>query len=310
MNFWESVGRRIRDYVALRRGLGLDFTTQARTLKAFGAHLEAVGCRGPLTQQLAVDFVNTRDVTPETRARRYGVVRLFAAYLSTFDPRTETLDPRALPRMRRRRPVRIPTDAELSRLLAAARSISVREPLRGIAMHAILGLLACTGMRTGEVVRLDRTDVDLKAGVITIRRSKFRKDRLVPIHATTCRVLRAYACARDARLPSVASPAFFLNLRCTRLGQGGLGYGFHQAQKRAGTAMRPSDLRHRFAVRRLEAWHRNGRAVQAMLPLLATYLGHVRYTDTAWYVTATADLLRLASARLFRALEPGRRGTT
>jgi integrase len=164
----------------------------------------------------------------------------------------------------------------------------------------LVGLLASTGLRSGEAGRLDLADVDLADGVLHIRKTKFRKDRLVPVHATTLAALRQYASHRDRVFPAPKDSAFFLSSRGNRLSSAGLNIAFNAACKLASLeALRPHDLRHRFAVTRLAAWHREQLDVQALLPLLATYLGHARYTDTAYYVTGTADLLGMAADRAF-----------
>ncbi|KSV84136.1 tyrosine-type recombinase/integrase [Sinorhizobium sp. GL28] len=167
----------------------------------------------------------------------------------------------------------------------------------------LIGLLASTGLRSGEALRIDRADVDLTSGVPSIRKTKFRKDRLVPVHPTTLDALRAYARQRDLAYPKSKDRAFFLSSRGNRLSSAGLQLAFAAACKIAGLddgkALRPHDLRHRFAVTRLAAWHREQADVQALLPLLATYLGHTRYSDTAYYVTATAELLGIAAERAF-----------
>lgn len=222
-----------------------------------------------------------------------------------FDVGTEALDPNALPRSRVTPPARILDGDELERLMTAARGLSPRWPLRGLTLFTILGLLASTGLRSGEALRLDRSDVDLRRGVLQIRLTKFRKDRLVPVHSTTRDALRAYSCARDVVFSESASAAFFLSLRGGRLSSGGLQAAFWQARTLAGLdggpgrQLRPHDLRHRFATTRLAAWHREGVDVQSRLPLLATYLGHVLYSDTAYYVTGTAELLGLAACKAF-----------
>jgi integrase len=158
-------------------------------------------------------------------------------------------------------------------------------------------------LRSGEALRLDRANVDLAGGVLHIRKTKFRKDRLVPVHMTTLAALRTYARHRDAAFPAPKDAAFFLSSRGNRLSPSGLNVAFGRACALAGLdggkALRPHDLRHRFAIARLAAWHREGADVQAMLPLLATYLGHGRYTDTAYYVTGTAELLGIAASRAF-----------
>jgi integrase len=303
--FSRLLSRRIDSYIHYRRSLGYVYESQASTLRAFTQFVRERADRGPLTQKLALAFVLSCDVTPNVRARRYGVLRNFAEYLSVYDPRTEPFDPHALPRMRAVPPVRILDERELSRLLEAARECSRLHPIRGETLRTVIGLLASTGLRSGEALRLDRSDVDLERGILLIRQSKFRKDRLVPVHPTTREALGRYACARDAAYPAPTSPAFFLSLRGGRLCSHGFGAAFHQACLKAGLhkgsprGVRPHDLRHRFAVTRLVQWHRDGADVQARLPVLATYLGHARYADTAYYITGTPELLGLAAARAF-----------
>lgn len=303
--FDELLAESVRGYVRLRRSAGYDFRSQAATLESFRLFVEQRGYAGPLTREIAMVFVLSQAVTPNVRARRHGVLRRFAEYLVVFDGRTELLDPRALARSRAIPPVRILDDDELARLLAACREVFEDEPLRGLALHAVVGLIASTGMRSGEARRLDRADVDLTSGVLTVRRSKFRKDRLVPMHPTTTEILRSYAAARDAAMPTPKSEAFFLTRRADRMDHGTLSHDFRSARARAGLdggtprPPRPHDLRHRFAVTRLVRWSREGVDVQARLPVLAAYMGHVNYSSTAYYVTATAELLALASERAF-----------
>jgi integrase len=175
--------------------------------------------------------------------------------------------------------------------------------LRGSTLATLVGLLASTGLRSGEAVRLDRGDVDLTSGVILVRKTKFRKDRLVPVHPTTRVALRRYARERDDVFPTPKGEAFFLSSRGCRLSAGSLQANFAKARKLAGLdegkPLRPHDLRHRFAVTRLGLWHQQRADVQALLPLLATYLGHASYSDTAYYLTGSSDLLAIAAERAF-----------
>jgi integrase len=267
---------------------------------------------GPLTQETALNVVFSWDGTTNGRAIRNGVVRRFAEYLAIYDPQTAVLDPRALPRSRAIPPPRILSDDELGSLMRACRSVSPGYPVRAMVLAPLVGLLASTGLRSGEALRLDRADVDLTGGVLQIRKTKFRKDRLVPVHSTTLEALRDYARqsarrgryrTRNSIFPVPKDPAFFLSSRGNRLSSAGLGQAFAAACRIAGLdkgkILRPHDLRHRFAVTRLAVWHREKADVQALLPVLATYLGHVRYSDTAYYVTATADLLGMAAERAF-----------
>lgn len=294
---------KVETYIELRHSLGYSFKKQAGTLRAFARYVEAEQLDGPLTRRMALGFVLSFGGAANGRATRHGVLRRFCEYLAVHDARTEGLDRRAFPRSRAIPPARILSDDELTALIVACGRLSPTRPYRGRMLTALVGLLASTGLRSGEALRFDRADVDLGDGVLHIRMTKFRKDRLVPVHATTLAALRQYAHERDAAFPTPKDHGFFLSSRGCRLSPSGLQGAFGAACKLAGLdndrPLRPHDLRHRFAVTRLATWYRENADVQAMLPLLATYLGHAHYSDTAYYVTGTADLLGTAADRAF-----------
>ena len=303
--FVDDLTASVDSYLALQHSLGYQFRKQAGSLRTFLRYVRSTGARGPLSQALALECVMTSGLAPYGKAIRYAVIRRFAQYHAAFDPRTEAFDPRVLPTSRAIPPPRILSDEQLRSLMAASERISAKQPLRGRTIGTVIGLLASTGLRSGEAVRLDRTDVDLTSGVLEIRKSKFRKDRLVPVHPTTLTALQDYTRHRDLAFPTPKTAAFFVSTRGTRLSKAALYYGFEQAcalarvNEHAAKALRPHDLRHRFAVTRLAEWHRAKIEVQSMLPLLATYLGHARYSYTAYYITATSELLSLAAASAF-----------
>ena len=288
-DFSTTLAQRIDSYIALQRSLGYAFCKQAAILRTFLRDVEANQLAGPLTQQMALDFVPSGGATPVCRAVRYAVLRRFAEYLAVYDSRTSALDPRALPRSRAIPPPRILSDQELNRLFAAIDRLSPQHPQRRQTLATLVGLLASTGLRSGEALRLDRADVDLTAGVLAVRQSKFHKDRLVPVHATTVAALCEYARLRNLAFPQSHCPAFFVSLRGCRLSHTALNVAWREACALAGLAEphtkrpRPHDLRHRFVVTRLVTWHRQQADVQTLLPVLATYLGHTRYSDTAYY---------------------------
>lgn len=307
--FAMMLDERVEAYIALRRSLGYSFDKQAAILRELVRYVVTEQPDGPLSRRTVLGFIFSREGTANGRAVRYGVVRRFSEYLAIFDPSAEALDPKALPRSRAIPPPRILSDEELARLMAACSRVSPDYPERGKFLVPLVGLLASTGLRSGEALRLDRGDVELTTGILHIRRTKFRKDRLVPIHTSTLTVMREYARHRDAAFPAREEPAFFISSRGTRLSSAGLGVAFKAATSLAGLdqggkPLRPHDLRHRFAVKRLAIWHQERADVRAMLPLLATYLGHARYTDTAYYVTAGADLLAMAAERALARREP------
>ena len=173
----------------------------------------------------------------------------------------------------------------------------------------LFGLLAVTGLRINEALHLDRCDVDLEAGVLVIRRTKFGKSRLVPIHPTTQEALRAYGEARNRIIPKPDIPAFFVSERRTRITEWSTRYTFAVVSRtiglrappregRHGHGPRIQDLRHRFAAQTLITWYRAGVDVERKLPKLSTYLGHVHTADTYWYLEAIPELLQLAADRL------------
>ena len=306
-SFSSIIGERLVAYIDLQRALGFQFERQVSALRAFDEYLEKRGNPQPLTQELVLDFATADpSSSAENCARRYNVIRRFCEYLATYDPKTPTLDPKLLPRTNSRLPSRIITDEELSGLLFEARRISQRNPVRGVTLQTMIGLAASTGLRIGEVVRLDRSDVDLKTGILSIRRTKFYKDRYVPTHPSTLSVLQSYAAVRDSTYPEWRAPAFFVTTSETRFCCVTLRESFREAAKRAklrgptGKGLSFHSLRHRFAVKRLVAWYSAGVDVQAMLPALATYMGHVHYSYTAHYLTATAQLMGLAAERYNR----------
>jgi integrase len=301
--FARMLAEKVESYIQLRRTLGYAFKKQAGTLRALVRFVEAEDLDGPLTKDMALNFVLSFEGAANGRAIRHGVLRRFCEYLAVFDARTEALDPRSLPRNRAIPPPRILSDEDLALLIEACRCLSPTIHHRGQTLVTLVGLLASTGLRSGEALHLDRADVDLASGVLHIKKTKFRKDRLVPVHATTLAALRQYARHRDETFSVPKDDAFFLSSRGKRLSHSGLLFGFGAACKLAGLdngkRLRPHDLRHRFAVTRLAVWHREHADIQALLPLLATYLGHARYSDTAYYITATADLLGMAADRAF-----------
>jgi integrase len=291
-------------YIKLLASLGYRLQNPAFVLEAFDRWVFEKGYIGPLTQERALEFAsNNPKNSVNYCARRYQVIRHFSEYLATFDPQTPRLDPEALQRSTARNPRHLYTEQELAKILNEARNVSKKNPFAGLTLHTMIGLAASAGLRISEVARLDREDVDLKTGILNIKHSKFDKSRLVPLHKTTLEVVRNYAAVRDVAYPKCKAVAFFINSRQQRFARNTLQQLFAGAACRAGLrgpkGRGPGfhDLRHYFATERLLRWYKAGIDVQAMLPVLATYMGHAHYTDTAYYLTATAELLGLAAGR-------------
>jgi integrase/recombinase XerD len=296
-----ALDQHVDDYLRLRRTLGYDLFEAERLLHRFVAHLDATGVEH-VTTVVALEWSLEPKATAPSRvpATRYTAVRGFARYMSGIDPRTEIPPAGVIPRRRSWRPPFIYTDEDVLALLEQARR-SIPQPLRAATMETLIGLLAATGLRVGEALRLDRADVDWTEGVLHIRRSKFRKSRLVPVTASTVNALERYAEQRDRLRPTSVSDSFFISLRGTRVIYECVLKTFRKLCENAGVGAgstvhpRIHDLRHRFAVRALLGWYRDGVDVQPRLAWLAAYLGHRDPRSSYWYLSAAPELLAHAA---------------
>lgn len=295
-------------YLAVRRGLGTELLRPAAYLHHFVEFLDREGA-SVVTTALALRWATApAAATPATKASRLNDVRRFAAWLSATDPRTEVPPRGLLPDRYRRRAPYIYSDEEIERIVREAARLESPSGLRAQTYATLFGLLAATGLRLGEAIALDRDDVDLRAGVLAIRRTKFGKSRFVPVHDSTRKALQRYAQRRDLLAPRPVSPAFLVSEGGTRVTQCSARYNFVVVSRAIG--LRPParghhhgrgprlhDMRHRLAARTLVRWYREGRDVERELPKLATYLGHVHVADTYWYIEAVPELLQLATER-------------
>jgi integrase/recombinase XerD len=295
----------LKEYLAVRRALGFKLRDSGFALTRFVDFAEAHDADF-ITTQLALTWAQQPvRADPARWARRLGIVRLFARYCAGLDSRTEVPAERLLPHASRRKPPHLYSDAEILRLLEAARTLPSRTGLRAATYETLFGLMAVTGMRTREPIGLDRDDVDFSEGVITIRHSKFGKSRCVPLDPSTQRALQNYQLRRDQLCPHPRTPAFFLAEHGSRVTPSAMQWTFRKLSFQIGLRKpahhrdpRLHDLRHSFAVRTLLSWYRSGLDVERQVPKLATYLGHTHVRHTYWYLSATPELLQQAVLRL------------
>ncbi len=291
------------DYLALRRALGHELADARRLLPRFVAYLDAIGAP-TVTVEAALAWAQQPDVSPASSVwpSRMMVARGFARYMAGIDPRTQVPPPGLIPSRQRWRPPFIYSADDVAALMAAARSLHQRLPA---ATHeTVIGLLAATGLRIGEALNLDRSDIDWGNGVLLIRESKFTKTRQVPVLTSTLGALERYAEVRDQLCLRPTTRSFFVSLRGARLIYPVVQEVFRRlcdgAGVGAGAASRPRihDFRHSFAVNTLLEWYRTGENVEVCLPWLSTYLGHRDPRSTYWYLSAAPELLALAAGRL------------
>lgn len=302
----------VEDYIALRRSLGFKLDDMAADLTKFASFLEQKAAPY-ITTALALEWaMQSTDHLPSHWARRLGFVRVFARHWSATDPRTEIPPAGLLPfRPQRARPY-LYTEQEIQRLLAAAKSLSPASGLRPWTYHCLFGLLAVSGLRISEAIKLERQDVDFYQGVLTIRQTKFNKNRLIPLHTSTRDVLSEYAEHRDRLVPNPSSSCFLLN-DCGRcLERSAVRRTFYDLSRQIGlrgpadhTGPRIHDFRHRFALNTLIQWYRAGEDIERRLPVLSTFLGHAHVADTYWYLSIHPELMGLATERLEQRWEAG-----
>jgi len=300
-----SLDQAVKDYLTLRRGLGFKLRDEGWLLPDFVSFLGRKRA-DHVTTKLAIEWATLPTGTlPSHWTRRLTMVRQFAVHQSAIDPRTEVPPIGTLPFRYRRTQPYIYRDEEIVRLIGAAKRLGTYKGMRPQTYATLFGLLAVTGMRVGEVVALDRADVDFVKGILTVHQGKFGKSRLIPVHASTSRALKHYAHCRNRIYPDPKTPAFFLAERGNRPTHWAVRWTFVKLSRQIGLrgahdshGPRMHDMRHAFAVRTLLGWYRDGVDVEARVPHLATYLGHGHVTDTYWYLSAVPELLQLAAARL------------
>ncbi|EGV17710.1 tyrosine-type recombinase/integrase [Thiocapsa marina] len=299
----------VAQFLDERRRLGLASRSMRYALGSFARDIDRLETQGPLTVEVMAAWArcpNNGSDNPLTWARRLKILRPFARWLQQFEPGTEVPDDSVFGSVDQRLAPHIYTQEEIADLLIAARGLC--PPLRGATYETLFGLLAATGLRVSEAVHLLDADVDLRSGLLAVRRTKFAKSRQVPLHPSTLEVLRAYRLLRDQQVARTDETPFFVGTRAPRQGCvlclrqvdrvfRGLCNRLAWVNRGAHHAPRIHDLRHTFVVRRMLLWQAQGIDVDQQMLALSTYVGHAMVTNTYWYITAVPALLALAAER-------------
>lgn len=304
-----TLSKSLDDYLEVRRALGFKLKGQEHILRGLVGVAEREGAEY-ITTELALRWARRpANGAPYTWANRMTPIRLFAAWSKTRDPRTEVPDVGLLTAPARRQQPFIFSQQQIADLVHEAAKLECKRGMRSSTFSTMFGLLGVAGLRISEAVALDRSDVDLQAGLLTIRNTKFSKTRLVPVSESSTVALRRYANLRDRAFRVANSPAFFISERGLRVTVWATRYNFAKVSRaiglrepaggyRHGHGPRVHDLRHSFAVRTMVDWYRAGVDVERELPKLSAYLGHSHINDTYWYIEAVPELLQLATERL------------
>jgi integrase len=294
------------DYLSERRALGFDLRIAGNQIVAFARFVDDRGDNGPLTNEIVLNWVQgeAKLASPMSWARRLDIVRPFARYLARLDPATQFPQTAIFGRSHRRLAPHIYSEREICDLLAAAWRLAPEGGLRPATYATIFGLIAATGLRLSEALHVHCGDLDFDRGVLTIRNTKFRKSRHVPLHATAMAALQHYLAVRVRHGAPTADSPLFLSPAGSFLPKRTIQEVFRKLLTDLGwtargghSEVRIHDLRHTFICRRVQLWHEHGADIDNAMAALSTYVGHAKISDTYWYLTGVPDLMAVAGKR-------------
>lgn len=311
-----SLSQRAQMYLRERRRLGFELRSMGHALRSFARYADRLKPHRPVTLELMAEWARRdqgQSTDPRTWARRLKILRPFTRWLRQFEPRTEVPDDAVFGRIGERVAPHIYSEREIAELVTTAGRLA--PALRGATYATLFGLIAATGLRVSEAVRLCNTDVDLKTGVLTVRRTKFAKSRHVPLHPSALEPMREYRRLRERWVSHSEDSPFFVGSRGRRRGEllstrqvdrvfATLRTQLGWRNRGAHHAPRVHDLRHAFVVRRILAWHQQGVDIDQAMLSLSTYVGHAMVTNTYWYLTAVPELMALAAKRFESKMAP------
>lgn len=300
----KSLKHAVREYINYRCGLGFTLTHDKLILERFVSYM-ANKRATYVTSDLAIAFATLNPHASRVSwAVRLATIRRFTEYWFHMDTRTEIPTQCLGSTSYQRRAPYIYSDDEIRRILECCKTTSSTYELERYSYFTWYGLMTITGMRIGEIARLDRKDLNQAEGVITIRNSKFRKSRHIPLHRSTVQALEGYLDYRDHHIPKPKTSRLFIDHLGAALSTYRVRRVFRQLlievgiQRTSDGRPRIMDFRHTFAVNTLIRWYRRRVNIDQHIPLLSTYLGHVHLRHTYWYITATPKLLKLIASRL------------
>jgi site-specific recombinase XerD len=304
-NLKSPLAAQIQNFINLRRLSGTDYQSQAQLLGYFDRFLLDQHLSKPrITRQITDCYLDSLShLAPRTRYNRFCVVKQFCDYLARNDPRSYVPEPlKVIPSQGAHQPY-IYNNFELQALLAAASKLPPVNSLLPQTYRTLLGVLYSTGIRIAEALALNLEHFHRAEQCLHIAEGKFRKARLAPLSASSCRALEQYMRKRSQIRPRAPDSPLLINERCRRLHHCTVNQTFRHLLRQCGirhskhTGPRIHDLRHTFAVHRLLAWYRDGQDVNARLPWLATYMGHVDIRSTQVYLRATPELIEQVQRR-------------
>lgn len=294
----------IEDYVAMKRVMGFSFGQQESCLLRFCGFLE-VANEPHITTDLAKKWALGTDKEPTyIHAKKLAAIRPFAMHWQTIEANTEVWAEDTWDIRYKRVAPYIYTQKEITAILDACLKLELDDTIRPLMFHTLFGLIASCGLRLSEALKLKIDDVDFKLGPLTIRKTKFNKIRIIPVHVNTIKALKKYWDLRQKLHPNSKIPEFFISHYDRAIKSNMAEWTFDKVAVTAGVrkesrrGARIHDFRHTFIMRTIEGWYREGKNIEELLPILSTYVGHANPGSTYWYMTLTPELMEFAKDKL------------
>jgi site-specific recombinase XerD len=299
------ITKQIEGYIAYKRSLGYQITVEAQELMRFASYTRKINYEGSLTADLAMQWASLdSNYSRWYKSRRLETIHTFAVYAVSFDSEAQIPQTGVFGKCHGRISPYVYTEEEMLVLMKQAQNLFSTDGIRRMTVSTALGLLWSTGIRVSELTSLVIKDVHYNDGYIFIRDTKFKKDRLIPLHPTVAEKLRLYSQFLKEKLPNRSDDKYFFVTTCgKRFNTRAFEYAFQQIRtcllpsgqdSWAGRNPRLYDIRHSFACRTIQRWLENGDNVNQKIYILSVYMGHVKPEDTYWYLTATPELLAIA----------------
>lgn len=321
VEFTSTIGPVIARFVALKQALGRRYDTQRQHLVRLDRFLAARTVSDLTAESFSAWCSSSAHLMHSGRRGRMQLVRQFCLYRRRSEPACFVPDPSQFPPPQPRRRPHVFSEGEIIRLLHAADALRPwgRSPLYRQVARLALVLLYTSGLRRGELVRLTLGDYDPVEHVLSVRDSKFHKSRMVPLSTDAVTEIERYLDDRRHSIPRGADAPLLLHRDTAYAGNGVrllMRHLFLTAGVRtaAGCLPRVHDLRFTFAFHALLRWYRVGADVQARLPALAIYMGHVSILSTQYYLPVldvvaeeAGERFERHSARIF-STAPAKRG--
>lgn len=304
------ITRQIEEYIAYKRSLGYVIKIESQELRRFAKYTRDIEYDGSLTAELAIRWASLdNSFTRKYMARRLETLHTFAVYISAFDSQAQIPQNGVFGKAHLRTSPYIYTDDEVLSLMHHAGSLYSPDGIRAYTVASAIGLMFATGIRVSELTSLRIADVRIKEKHLFINNSKYKKDRIVPLHCTVIAKLSEYRAFIKSKIGvKNDDDYFFVTSYGRRFNTRAFEYAFQLIRPLvfcdAEKLPRLYDLRHTFACNTVKRWHEAEEDVNWKLYLLSAYMGHVKLADTYWYLSATPELLEIA-ARKFEGCDGG-----